>query len=97
MYSAKYYIVYEPAHDKAYNKICLTSKDSDQLVHPPSMARVIVYPSLNKPEAVEVICDQQRLLSACADAQIDLSLRWSHKSYFRFCHVLARILMHLHM
>ena len=25
----------EPAHDKTYNKTCVTSKDSDQPVHPP--------------------------------------------------------------
>ena len=24
---------YEPAHDKTYNKACVTSKDSDQPVH----------------------------------------------------------------
>ena len=37
----------EPAHDdKTYNKTCVTRKDSQQPVHPPSMARVLVYPSL---------------------------------------------------
>ena len=33
----------------------VTSKDSDQPVHPPSMARVLVYPSLDSLEAVEGI------------------------------------------
>ena len=28
---------YEPANDKTFNKICVTSKDSDPPVHPPSM------------------------------------------------------------
>ena len=32
---------YEPAHDKPYNKTCVTRKDSDQPVHPPSMAMVL--------------------------------------------------------
>ena len=32
----------QPAHDKIYNKPYVTSKDSDQHVHPPSMARVLV-------------------------------------------------------
>ena len=54
-------IVYEPAHDKTYNKTCVTSKGSDQPVHPPRMARVLVHPSLNSPEAVEGACDQRRL------------------------------------
>ena len=31
----------------------VTSKDSDQPVHPPSMARVLVHPSLDSLEAVE--------------------------------------------
>ena len=42
---------YETAHDKTYNKTCMTSKDTGQPVHIPSMARVLVYPSLDSPEA----------------------------------------------
>ena len=70
----------------------VTSKDSDKLVHPPSMARVLIYLSLDSPEAVKGTCDQRRLWSDCADAQADLSLRWSPKSYCRFCRALARII-----
>ena len=80
-----------PTQDKTYNKTCVTSKDSYQPVHPPSMARVLVYPSLDSPEAVKGTCDQRRLRSDCADAQADLSRRWSHKSYSRFCRALAHI------
>ena len=40
----------QPAYDKTYN---MTRKDSDQPVNPPSMARVLVYPSLDSPETVE--------------------------------------------
>ena len=40
------------------NRICVTSKDSDQPVHPPNIAGVIVCPSLDSPEAVEGTCDQ---------------------------------------
>ena len=29
---------YEPAHDKTYDKTCVTSKGSDQAVHPSSIA-----------------------------------------------------------
>ena len=71
--------------DKTYNKTCVTRKDSDQPVHPLIRARAIVYRSLNSLKAVEGICNQRRLWSDCADAQADLSLRWSHKSYCRFC------------
>ena len=30
---------YKPAHDKTSHKTCVTSKGSDQPVHPPSMAK----------------------------------------------------------
>ena len=53
--------IFKPAYDKTYNEIFVTSKDSDQPVHPPSMARVLVYPSMDSPEAVEGTCDQRRL------------------------------------
>ena len=46
---------------ETYNKTFVTSKDSDQPVHPPSVTRVIVYQSLDSPEAVKDTCDQQRL------------------------------------
>ena len=88
------YITFEPAHDKTYNKTYVTSKDSDQPVHPSSMTRFLVYPSLDSPEVVEGTYDQQRLWSDCADAQADLSLRWSRKSYCRFCHALAYLSRH---
>ena len=42
---------YEPAHDKTYSKTYVTNKY--QPVHPPSMARVLVHPSLDSLEDVE--------------------------------------------
>ena len=36
----------------------VTSKITDQPVHPSSMARLLVYPSLDSLEAVEGTCDQ---------------------------------------
>ena len=81
----------EPLHDKTYNKTCISSKDSDQPVHSPSMARVLIYPSLGSPMAIEGTCNQRRLRSDCANVQVDLSLHWSHKSYCRFCRALAQI------
>ena len=47
---------FEPSHGKTYSKTFVTSKDPDQLVHPSSMARVLVYPSLVSQEAVEGTC-----------------------------------------
>ena len=86
-------ISFKPAHDKTYTKTCVTIKDSEQSVHPSSMARILFYPSLNILEAVEETCDQRRLWSDCADAQADQSLRWSHKSYYRFCRALAHFII----
>ena len=83
-------VINEPAHDKTYNKTCVRSKDSDQPVHPPNMPKVLVYSSLDSPGAVEGTCDQRRLWSDCADAQADLSLRWSHV-FLRICRALAQI------
>ena len=69
----------------------MTSNDSDEPVHLPSMTRVLVIP-LWKVEAEEGICDQQRLGSDFADARADLSFGWLHKFYCRFCHALAHFL-----
>ena len=74
--------LYEPAHDKTDKKIFVGHrKDSNQTVHPPSTARVLVYPSFDSPEEVEGTCNQWRLWLDCADAQADLSLRWLQKSH----------------
>ena len=80
---------YEPAHDKTYNKTCVTSKDSDQPVHPPSMPMVLVYPSFGLTGDRRRHLRSVKTLSDCADAQADLSLCWSHKSYIRFCRAQA--------
>ena len=76
---------------KTYNKICVTRKDSDQPVYPPSIARVLVYASLDSLKAAEGTCDRRKLWSDCAYAQADLSLRRSHVSYCRFWHTLVHI------
>ena len=67
-----------------YTPLCKTLLNlvpSDQPVQPPGMARVLVYPSLDIPEAVECTCDQRRLIRH----------RWLHKSYCRFCRALAHL------
>ena len=55
------------------------------------MAKVLVYPSFDSLETVKGTYNQRRLRSVCADAQTDLSIRWLHKSYCRFCRALAHI------
>ena len=75
------------------NQIHMVSKDSNQAVCQTRIATVLVHPSLESPRVVEGTRDQQILWSDCADAQADLSLRWSHKSYCRFCRALVHIRM----
>ena len=86
-----FYIVFNFSQrtTKTYNKTSVTSKYSDQPVHPPSMAKDFIYPSLDSQEAVKDICNQRRFLSDCTDAQADPSLSWSHMSYCRFYRALA--------
>ena len=81
--------IFEPAHDKAYNKTCATSEDSDQPAHPRRLMRVFTdrmcllqppgYPKRDKRES----------LPYWLDVQADLSIFWSHSSYYRFCRALA--------
>ena len=54
-------LLFEPVHDKTYNKICVTSKYLDQPVQSSSMASFLVYSSSDSPEAIEGTCDQRRL------------------------------------
>ena len=54
-------ITFEPAQDKTYNNAYVTNKDSNQSVYPPSMAIVLVHPSLDSLESVEGTCEQRRL------------------------------------
>ena len=82
------------AHNETYNKTCVTSKYSDQPEYPSSKATIHVYPYLDSLEAVEGTCDQRRLWSDSADAQTNLSIRWSYKSYCRFCRALAQVLLY---
>ena len=51
----------ELAYDKNYNKTCVTSKDTGQPVHPPSM--VLVHPSFDSQYTAEGTYDQQRQIS----------------------------------
>ena len=78
----------EPANAKTYNKTCATSEDSDQPAHPRSLIRVFA--------------DRKCLLQPIqrgtkgnpwVDIQANLSLCRSHRSYRRFCHALAQLLI----
>ena len=84
----------KPAYDKTYNKTCATSEDSDQPAHPHSLIRVFaermcllqlrIYSKRNKRESFPF----------WVDAQADLSLCWSLRSYCRFYRALAHMCFH---
>ena len=83
--------IFEPAHDKTYNKTCTTSEDSDQTAHPRSLIRVfadrmcLVYPP-GYPKR-----DEQKPLPYWVDVQANPSLCLLHRSYCRFCGALAHL------
>ena len=56
------FLLYEPAHDKTYNKTCMNIKVSDQFVQPPSTERVIVYSFLNSMEDSDQTAQMHRLI-----------------------------------
>ena len=68
----------ETVHDKTYNKTCVTSKDFDQPVHPPSMARVLCNPSLDNPVAVESC--RRHMRSAKTQIRLRGCAGWSESS-----------------
>ena len=67
---------------------CAPSKDSDKPGHPPRVFAVY----MNKALALNYpLSAQWRLWSDWAVAQADLSLRWAHRPFCRFCHALAQM------
>ena len=83
-------ILIEPAHDKTYKMACVPSEDSDQPVHPPSLIRVFAVRSVGSWGLKLSSCRQRKLWSDWADTQADLSLRWAHMPFCRFCHARLR-------
>ena len=70
----------EPHHYKTNKMILATSEDSDQPGYPPSLIRVFAVHSMGSGGPSVSSCGQRRLWSDWADAQADLSLRWSQRS-----------------
>ena len=83
--------MYEPADGTTNKMACAPSEDSDQPGHPPRLIRVIAVRSLGSKGLKLSSCGQRRLRSDWADSQTDLSLRWAHMPFCRFCRALARM------
>ena len=80
---------FEPHHDKTNKMVCAPNEDSDQSWHPPNLIGVFPVRSMGSYGSKLSSCGQRRLRSDWADAQADLSLRWAHMSFCRFCHEVA--------
>ena len=85
-------ILFEPAYDKAYNRTCATSEDSDQLTGPRSMIRIFDDSMclLQPPDYPKR--DKRELLPFWVDVQVDLSLCWLCRYYCRFCRALVQLI-----
>ena len=81
---------FEPPHDKTNKMTFVPSEDSDQPGHPPSLIRVFAVRSVGSLEPSFASGGQRWLWSDWADAQVDLSLRWAHRSFCWFCHAVAQ-------
>ena len=79
----------EPAHEKTYNKTCAISEDSDQTAHSRSLIWVFADRiCILQPPAYPKRGEQEPLPN-WVDVQTNLSLCWSHISYYRFSRALA--------
>ena len=68
-----HYIISKPAQDKSYNKMCATSKDSDQPVHPHYLIKVFAdHICLLQPPGY-LKMDKQKSLPYWMHEQADLS------------------------
>ena len=81
----------EPRHDKTNKMICAPSEDSDQPGHPPSLITVSAVSLKQNWVLSYPLSAQRRLRSDWADAQADLSLRWSQNSLCSFCHEVVQV------
>ena len=86
--------IIEPPRDKT-NKMTAPNEDSDQPGHPPSLIRV--FPVRMKKAWVlsYPLSTQRRLWSDWADAQVDLSLCWTHRVFCLFCRAAAQMSLSL--
>ena len=91
----RYPLIYEPAHNKTYNKTCATSEDLDQTAHPRSLIRVFADRMCRLQPPGYPKGDERESLPYWVDVHADLSLCWLHRSYCRFCRKLAFLIQHV--
>ena len=75
---------FEPSHDKTNKMTFVPSEDSDQPGRPPNLIRVFAVRSMGSLGPNFASGGQRRLRSDWADVQVNLSLRWAHRSFCWF-------------
>ena len=80
-----YFFCFEPGHRITYKPASEASEDSDQPALPHSLISVFEGHLVGSQGSKAFSGGQWILWSVCADAQTDLSIRWSHKQYCRKC------------
>ena len=80
---------FELPHDKTKKMTCAPSEDPDQPGHPPRLIRVFAVGMKKSWVLSYPLSAQRRLWSDSADSQVELSLRWTHRSVCWFCHAHA--------
>ena len=78
--------------DETY-KTCAASEDSDQPAHLCSLIRVFADRMFLLQPPGYAKRNELESLSYWVDVEADLSLSWSQRSYCRFCHALAQMIL----
>ena len=83
--------IIEPGYSISYTVACACSEALDQSEYPRSLIRVFAKQYVAAQRSKASSSGQQRLRSDCADAQADVSLRWTHMLSFGNCCVSAEL------
>ena len=81
----------EPSHDKTNKMACAPSEESDQPGYPPSLIRAFAVRMKKHWVLSYPLSALQRPWSDWAEAQADMSFRWTHRSFCWFCHEVVQM------
>ena len=85
-------LLHMPQRQKTYLRTCALSDHSDKPAHLSHLIRILTRRIVDSQWGKLSSYGQQKLWSACVEAQADLSLRWANMSEGTFSHVSAYII-----
>ena len=85
-------MIFEPVHNKTYKRLVRPVR-TDQPAHLPSLIRVLAGSMCLLQSPGYPKREKRKILPYWVEVQADLSFCWSHKSYCRFCHLLAHFVI----